>query len=90
MGAVRRLFVGGIVLLQLATFALTLLVLGSAGSLGGAAFISTDDALLLFVLNAGSLVATLVLALVLWAGGRARRRQARELAALRGSPRTSS
>lgn len=83
MGCLRRLLVVGIFFLQVLTFALTLVVLGSAGVLGEAAFISADDALLLFVLSAASLVGTLALAVVLWSGNRARRRQARELAMLR-------
>ncbi len=83
VGCLRRLLVVGIFFLQVLTFALTLVVLGSAGVLGEAAFISADDALFLFVLSAASLVGTLALAVVLWSGNRARRRQARELAMLR-------
>ena len=83
MGCLRRLLVVGVVCLQLAIFALTLLVLGSAGVLGKAAIVSADDAMILFFLNAAALAGTMVLAVALWLGGRARHRQARELATLR-------
>ena len=82
MGCLRRLLVIGIVGLQTLTFALTLVVLGSAGVLGEAALISADDLVVLFILNVGSLVATLVLTVIMWtgrrSGSRSRRRQARE------------
>ncbi len=84
MGCLRRFVVVGIIGLQLVTFVLALVVLGSAGVLGEAALLSSDDALILFVLNAASLVGTLVLTLVLWWGGRVRRRQARELLSWQG------
>ena len=84
MGCLRRFAVVGIIVLQLVTFVLALVVLGSAGVLGEAALFSSDDALILFVLNAASLVGTLVLTLVLWWGGRVRRRQARELVSWHG------
>lgn len=85
MGCLGRALVAGVVVLQVAAFGLTLAVIWSAGVLGEAAIISADDALILFFLNAGGLAGTLMLAVVLWLGGRARRRQTRELAALRAS-----
>lgn len=85
MSCIGRACVAGVVVLQIATFALTLAVLLSAGVLGEAAIISANDALILFFLNAASLAGTIFLAVVLWLDGRTRRRQTRELAALRAS-----
>lgn len=84
MGFLRRLLVAGIVFLQAGTFALTLYVLGEARMLGKAVIMSADDAMVLFVLNAASLVGTVVLSVALWFGGRALR-QARRLATVRPS-----
>ncbi len=58
-----------------------MLVLGSAGVLGEAALVSSTDAVVVFVLLAGSLAATFVLALKLWVNSRNRKRFERELAA---------
>lgn len=81
MGCLRRLVISATLAIQILTFALALLVIGSAGVLGKAAIISSNDALILFILSAISLVGTLVLAVLLWSGGRTRRRLAQELAA---------
>lgn len=85
VGCLARTIVAGTLVLQAAAFALTLAVVWSAGVLGEAAIISADDALVLFFLCAAGLAGTAVLAVALWRGGRTRRRQARELAALRAA-----
>jgi hypothetical protein len=85
MGCLRRLVLVGIVALFALTFGLSLAVLGSAGVLGKAAILSADDALVLLFLNAASAGALLVLVVMLWVGGRSRRRLEGERAALRGS-----
>lgn len=76
MGCLRRLFLVGTVLIQLAAFVWALIVFGSAGVLGGAAVISADDALVGFILAAVAAALTLIQVIVLWQGGRVRRRMA--------------
>ena len=80
MGCLRRLLLAGTVTVQFLTFGWVLLVLGSAGTLGGAAVISADDAIVAVILVAVAAVLTLIQVIVLWQGGRARRRMAAELA----------
>lgn len=82
MSCLGRLIIAGAVIVQIATFALTLAVIWSAAVLGEAAIIGADDAMILFFLNIAGLAGTLVIAAALWLGGRARRRQARALTAL--------
>jgi hypothetical protein len=59
--------------------AAALLVLGSAGVLGEAAIMSADDVMILFVLMALNLVATIVLAFSIWSSGRTKKRMGQEL-----------
>lgn len=83
MGCLSRFLVAGAILTQLIASALALLVLGMAGVLGGAAIISADDALILFILMALNLLATVVLAIKVWSSGRAKKRMGQELATYR-------
>lgn len=80
MGCLRRLFLIGTIIVQFAAFGWALIVFGSAGVLGGAALVAAEDALVGFILAAVAAVLTLIQVIVLWRGGRARRRMAVELA----------
>lgn len=80
MGCLRRLFLVGTVIVQVATFGWVMLVIGSAGILSDAALISANDAMVALVLSAIAAVLTLIEVIVLWRGGRTRRRMATELA----------
>jgi hypothetical protein len=89
MGCLSRFLIAGAILTQLVASALALLVLGSAGVLGEAAIMSAEDAMILFVLMALNLVATIVLAFKVWSSGRAKKRMGQELATYRaGQPGT--
>ncbi len=85
MGCLRRLFLVGTVIVQFAAFIWALVVFGSAGVLGGAAVIAAEDALVGFILAAAAAALTLIQVIVLWRGGRTRRRMAAELSR-RSSP----
>lgn len=83
MGCLSRILVVGALLVQVIASGLALLVLGSAGVLGSAAIINSDDAFLVFIAVALSLLATVVLAVKIWIGSRRRKHMERELAELR-------
>ena len=59
---------------QFAAFGMTMLVIGSGGVLGEAELISASDAMLVFIGTGAAAVLTLIEVIVLWHGGRARRR----------------
>lgn len=77
MGCLSRILVVGALLVQVIASGLALLVLGSA------AIINSDDAFLVFIAVALSLLATVVLAVKIWIGSRRRKHMERELAELR-------
>lgn len=83
MGCAKRILYAAILGLFAITFALTLLVIGSAGTLGEAAFVSADDLLVIFFLNLASVVGLVILILLLWQGARRRKRQEQTIADLR-------
>lgn len=80
MGCLGRLITIGAILTQIVASGAALLVLEMAGVLGGAAIIGTDDAMILFILMALNLLATLVLGFKLWRSGSDRKRMRRQLA----------
>ncbi len=80
MGCLSRLVVIAALGVQVIASGLGLIVFGSAGVLGNAAIVSAEDALIVFVALALSLVATLVLAIKLWLGSRKRKRLEQALA----------
>lgn len=82
MSCLRRFTLVLILLVQIAAFGFTLLVIGSAGILGEAAVINATDATIVFILSAIALAGTILLAIMLWFGGRKRRQLAREREAL--------
>lgn len=79
MGCISRIIVLLAIVVQVAAAALGMLVLGSAGILGEAALVSSTDAIVVFALLAGSLLATFVLAMKLWMNSRNRKRLLKEL-----------
>lgn len=74
MGCLWRIVVIVAILVQIIAGALALIVLGSAGGLGSAVLINSNDALIVFFAIAASLVATIVLALKIWLSSRDRKR----------------
>jgi hypothetical protein len=85
MGCLSRVIVVLALLVQVAAAVLGMLVFGSAGVLGEAAIISAEDALIVFVLLAASLIATMILALKIWLGSRTRKQMRADLLATRAS-----
>lgn len=83
MGCLRRFTTVLILLIQIAALGFTLLVIGMAGVLEEAAVINATDAMVVFVLSAIALAGTILLAIMLWLGGRRRRQLEREREALR-------
>jgi hypothetical protein len=83
MGCLSRFLIVGALLTQLIASAAALLVLGSAGVLGEAAIMSAEDVMILFVLMALNLLATVVLAIKVWSSGRAKKRMGQELSTYR-------
>jgi len=77
VGCLSRAIVVIAILVQLVAGSLALIVLGSAGVLGNAALISADDALVVFIAVAASMVATVVLAIKIWMSSRAKKRLSR-------------
>jgi len=62
MGCLSRIVVIVAILVQIIAGALALIVLGSAGVLGSAAVVNSNDALIVFCAIIASLIATIVLA----------------------------
>lgn len=89
MGCLSRLVVIAALAVQVIASVLGLIVFGSAGVLGNAAIVSAEDALIVFIALALSLVATVVLTIKLWLGSRRRKRLEQALAAASASPATS-
>lgn len=79
MGCLSRFIVVGAIATQLVASALGLLVLGTAGVLGEAAIMSAEDALVLLILMALNLLATVVLVIKLWTASRSRKQMGQEL-----------
>ena len=79
MGCLRRGFLLITVAVQFGAFGLTMLVIGSGGVLGQAELISASDAMVVFFVTAAAAVLTVIELVVLWHGGRARRRLATEV-----------
>lgn len=79
MGFLRRGFLLVTVAVQFAAFGFTLLVIGSGGLLGQAELISASDAMIVFVVTAAAATLTVLEVIVLWHGGRVRRRLAAEV-----------
>ena len=73
MGCLRR----GLILLGLAwnliAWTMVLIVMGSAGTLGEAAILAEDDAIVIFFAAIGGVVFTLLLAVMFWTGSRRRK-----------------
>jgi hypothetical protein len=82
MGCLSRSIVLLAVVVQVGAAALALVVLGSAGVLGSAAVINSNDALIVFIAVACSLLATFVLTMKIWLGSRKRKRLEAQLRAL--------
>jgi len=74
MGCLSRIVVIVAILVQIIAGALALIVLGSAGVLGSAAVVNSNDALIVFCAIIASLIATIVLALKIWLSSRDRKR----------------
>lgn len=74
MGCLSLIVVIIAILAQVIAGALALIVLGSAGGLGSAVRINSDDALIVFFAIVASLVATVVLALKIWLSSRDHKR----------------
>lgn len=81
MGCLSRLLVLIALAIQVIAGVLALVVLGSAGVLGSAAVMNSEDAMIIFVAIAFSLLATLFIALKMWMNSRIRKRLENELAA---------
>lgn len=79
MGCLRRFLIVASVLWNLATFAVILIVLGGARTLGDTVFFAESDALLIFIASAVGLGLTLLLAPLLYLGHRRARRLERQL-----------
>ena len=86
MGCLSRLVVMAALAVQVIASALGLIVFGSAGVLGNAAIVSAEDALIVFIALALSLVATIVLTIKLWLGSRKRKRLEQALNAASAAP----
>ena len=72
-----------LLLVQVLAALWALLVVGSSNTLGEVALLSADDAIVLFILAALSLLSTAILALVIWRGSRRGRKLEQELAGYR-------
>lgn len=85
MGCISRVIVVLAIIVQVVSASLALIVLGSAGVLGSTAVINSDDALIVFVAVALSLLATVVLTVKIWLSSRKRKRLEARLLALQTS-----
>jgi len=74
MGCLRRILIVLALLWNLAGWALVAIVIGDANTLGEAALINKNDAMVIFIASLGGLLLTLMLAILVWSGSRRRRK----------------
>jgi hypothetical protein len=74
MGCLRRILIGLALLWNLAGWALVAIVIGDANTLGEAALINKNDAMVIFVASLGGVLLTLMLVILVWSGSRRRRK----------------
>jgi len=90
MGCLRRFLIITILLWNLAAFVLTVIVLGSARTLGNAALIAESDALAIFIACGVGIALTLLLVLLLYLGHHRTRRLEQQLRTQEDATRTGS
>jgi len=68
------MLIGLALLWNLAGWAFAAIVIGDSNTLGEAAFINKNDAMVIFIASLGGILFTLVLAILVWSGSRRRRK----------------